>query len=75
MKKKTMLEKLVSKSDKALNLVVTTIENLKSTNEVIENEKKKNEAIILGIQITNNDLSELKSSNEKIINNFENLLK
>lgn len=75
MKKKTMLEKLVSKSSKALNLVLTTIENLKSTNEVIENEKKKNEAIILGIQITNNDLSELKSSNEKIINNFENLLK
>ena len=75
MKKKTALDKFGIKSNKATNLVLTTIENLKNINEAIENERKKNEAIILGVQITNDSLTELKSSNEKIINNFENLLK
>ena len=74
-KKKTVLEMLGEKSHNAINVVLTTIENLKDTNKAIDDEKQKNDAIISDVQNTNNALSELKSSNEKIINNFENLLK
>ena len=72
---KTVLELLSEKSHNAINLVLTTIENLKDTNKAINDEKQKNDEIILGIQTTNDALVKLKNSNEKIISNFENLLK
>lgn len=72
--KKTTLELLSEKSKSAINLVLVTIEALKDTNKVIEEEKHKNDATITELQATNSSLSELKVSNEKIIDNFEKLL-
>jgi hypothetical protein len=71
---KTTLELLSEKSHNAINLVLTTIESLKDTNRTIDDEKKKNDELIVSIQTTNNSLIELKSGNEKIISNFEKLL-
>lgn len=71
---KTRLEILSEKSQNAINLVLSTIKGLKDTNEAIDEEKQKNEELIVNIQTTNNSLSDLKSKNEKIIGNFEALL-
>lgn len=72
--KKTTLQVLAEKSQNAISLVLTTIEDLKSTNSAIDKEKQKNDAMIAAIQSTNSSLDELKGSNEKIIGNFEKLL-
>lgn len=72
--KKTTLQVLAEKSKNAINLVLTTIEDLKSTNSAIDEEKQKNDAMIAAIQSTNSSLDELRGSNEKIIGNFEKLL-
>ena len=72
--KKTALELLSEKSHNAINVVLTTIEALRDTNKAIDDEKNKNDELIVSIQITNNSLVELKSGNEKIISNFEKLL-
>ena len=77
MKKKTIktpLELLTEKSQNAINLVLSTIENLKDTNKAIDVEYQNNNDTIAQIQQTNNSLSDLKSGNEKIISNFEKLL-
>ena len=72
--KKTTLQKLTEKSKNDINLVLTTIEGLKSTNKAIDDERQKNDAMIAAIQSTNSSLDELKGNNEKIISNFEKLL-
>ena len=72
--KKTTLQVLTEKSKNAVSLVLKTIENLKSTNKAIDDERQKNDAMIAAIQNTNSSLDELKVGNEKIINNFEKLL-
>lgn len=72
--KKTTLQKLTEKSKNDINLVLTTIEGLKSTNKAIDDERQKNDAMIAAIQNTNSSLDELKGNNEKIISNFEKLL-
>lgn len=72
--KKTTLQKLTEKSKNDINLVLTTIEGLKSTNKAIDDERQKNDAAIAAIQNTNSSLDELKGNNEKIISNFEKLL-
>ena len=72
--KKTTLQKLTKKSKNDINLVLTTIEGLKSTNKAIDDERQKNDAMIAAIQNTNSSLDELKGNNEKIISNFEKLL-
>lgn len=74
-KKQTVLELLSEQSRNAVNVVLTTIETLKTTNQAIDNEKEKNDALILSLQSNNSSLLELKNGNEKIISNFENLLK
>lgn len=71
---KTPLKLLSEQSKNAINLVVSTIEALKNTNKAIDDEKSKNDELIVSIQTTNNSLVELKSGNEKIISNFEKLL-
>lgn len=72
---KTPLERFSEVSKNAVNIFLATIENLKNTNQAIEAERQKNDEIITKIQTTNNSLDELKNSNEKIIANFEGLLK
>ena len=71
---KTPLELLSEQSKNAINLVLSTIESLRDTNKAIDDEKKKNDELIVNIQTTNDSLVELKSGNEKIISNFEKLL-
>ena len=71
---KTPLEVLSEQSKNAINLVLTTIANLRDTNNTIEAERQKNDEMIISIQNTNNSLDELKAGNEKIISNFEKLL-
>jgi hypothetical protein len=73
-KNKTPLEVLSEQSKNAINLVLTTIANLRDTNKTIETERQKNDEMIISIQNTNNSLDELKAGNEKIISNFEKLL-
>ena len=70
----TPLEQLRTKSQNAINVVLSTIENLRNTNKMIDEEYQKNNEIIDNISHTNNSLKELKSSNEKIIGNFEKLI-
>ena len=73
--KKTKLQVLTEKSKNAISVVLNTIESLKNTNKAIEDERQKNDAIIAAITSTNSSLDELKVGNEKIISNFEKLLK
>jgi hypothetical protein len=73
--KKTSLELLSERSKNAIDLVLTTIESLKVTNKSIDEEYQKNNIMIESIQETNHSLGELKLNNEKIIGNFEKLLK
>jgi FtsZ-binding cell division protein ZapB len=72
--KKTGLELLNEKSKNAINVVLQTIEDLKNTNNAIDEEYQKNSITIENIQATNKSLDELKNSNSKIIFNFEALL-
>ena len=72
--KKTRLEMLKESSENAINLVLSTITGLEDTNKAIEDEEQNNNEIIASIQATNNSLSELKTNNAKIINNFKKLL-
>ena len=72
---KTPLEILSEKSSNAINLVMSTIKDLKETDVAIDDEVRKNEETIAAITATNASLGDLKSQNEKIISNFEALLK
>lgn len=72
---KTPLEILSEKSSNAISLVMSTIKDLKDTDVAIDEEVRKNEEAIAAITATNTSLGDLKSQNEKIISNFEALLK
>ena len=72
---KTPLEILSEKSSNAISLVLSTINDLKDTDVAIDDEVRKNEEAIAAITATNASLGDLKSQNEKIISNFEALLK
>ena len=72
---KTPLEILSEKSSNAISLVMSTIKDLKDTDVAIDDEVRKNEEAIAAITATNASLGDLKSQNEKIISNFEALLK
>jgi vacuolar-type H+-ATPase subunit D/Vma8 len=70
----TALELLQQKSNAAVNLIRSTIENLKAANSEIDSERANNIAKIADLQTTNDSLDDLKKSNEKVISNFELLL-
>lgn len=72
---KTALETLQRMSGGAIQTVVNLINRLKEINDSIEEEKAANENKIHEIEITQQSLDELKNGNEKIISNFEGLLK
>lgn len=74
LKSQTALKTLQQKSDSAVNIIRTTIEELKAANSEIEEERRRNVIKIVGLQSTNTSLDELENSNEKIITNFEALL-
>lgn len=73
-KHQTALETLQHKSANAVNIIRTTIDELKSANSEIEQECERNVEKIANLQSTNGSLGELRTSNEKIIANFEALL-
>jgi FtsZ-binding cell division protein ZapB len=75
-KKKTVsaLENLQARSANAVSLIRTTIEQLKATNEAIDQEHASNDSKIAALNTTNASLDTLKADNAKVIANFENLL-
>lgn len=75
-KKKTVsaLENLQARSANAVSLIRTTIEQLKATNEAIDQEHANNDSKIAALNTTNASLDTLKADNAKVIANFENLL-
>lgn len=75
-KKKTIsaLENLQARSANAVSLIRTTIEQLKATNEAIDQEHASNDSKIAALNTTNASLDTLKADNAKVIANFENLL-
>lgn len=74
-KNESVVESLQRMSRGAINTVVNLINQLKSINESIDNEKATNVEKIKSIEADQISLDNLKASNEKIIGNFEGLLK
>lgn len=72
--KQNALERLQRKSNNAVNVIRSTIENLKAANVEIDDEQATNIAKIADLQTTNKSLDDLKKNNEKVISNFESLL-
>lgn len=73
-KSQTTLEALQQKSANAVNIIRTTIDELKTANSEIAEECERNVEKIASLQSTNGSLDELRTGNEKIIANFEALL-
>ena len=73
-KKVSRLEALQSQSASAVSLIRSTIDQLKATNEAIDQEHVSNDSKIVALSATNTSLDTLKYDNEKVIANFENLL-
>lgn len=73
-KSQTTLETLQQKSANAVNIIRTTIDELKAANSEIAEERERNVEKIASLQSTNGSLDELRTGNEKIIANFEALL-
>lgn len=73
-KSQTTLETLQQKSANAVNIIRTTINELKAANSEIAEEHERNIEKIESLQSTNGSLDELRTGNEKIIANFEALL-
>jgi hypothetical protein len=74
-KNESVVESLQRMSGGAINTVVNLINQLKSINESIDDEKATNVEKIKSIEADQISLDNLKASNEKIIGNFEGLLK
>lgn len=70
----TALETLQARSANAVSLIRTTIEQLKATNDAIDQEHASNDNKIEALNTTNASLDTLKADNAKVIANFENLL-
>lgn len=70
----TALETLQARSANAVSLIRTTIEQLKATNDAIDQEHASNDNKIAVLNTTNASLDTLKADNAKVIANFENLL-
>jgi FtsZ-binding cell division protein ZapB len=73
-KKVSRLEALQNQSASAVSLIRSTIDQLKATNEAIDQEHASNDSKIVALSATNTSLDALKHDNEKVIANFENLL-
>lgn len=72
--KKTSLETLQTRSANAVSLIRSTIEQLRATNEAIDQEHTSNDDKIAALNSTNASLDTLKADNIKVIANFESLL-
>ena len=65
---------IAGKSSKALSAFMTIVEDLKKTNTEADSVKAANDAVIAAKQQENELIEGVKSQNEKIIHNIENLL-
>lgn len=70
----TPLESLQNRSASAVSVIRSTIDQLKATNEAIDQEHANNDSAIVKLNTTNTALETLKADNAKVIANFENLL-
>lgn len=70
----TPLESLQNRSASAVSVIRSTIDQLKATNEAIDQEHANNDSAIVQLNTTNTALETLKADNAKVIANFENLL-
>lgn len=70
----TPLESLQNRSASAVSLIRSTIDQLKATNDAIDQEHANNDSAIVKLNTTNEALETLKSDNAKVIANFESLL-
>lgn len=70
----TPLESLQNRSASAVSVIRSTIDQLKATNEAIDQEHANNDSAIVKLNVTNSALETLKADNAKVIANFENLL-
>lgn len=65
---------IAEKSSKALSAFMTIVEDLKKTNTEADSIKAANDAVIAAKQQENEMITTVKSQNEKIIQNIENML-
>lgn len=65
---------IAEKSSKALSAFMTIVEDLKKTNTEADSVKAANDAVIAAKQQENEMITTVKSQNEKIIQNIENML-
>lgn len=72
--KKTTLAILEERSGNAVKLITDTIDELKRTNEAIEQEKNSITERIAALQGERDSLSGLRAKNARIVSNFEALL-
>lgn len=73
--KKSTLEVLQERSGNAVKLITDTINELKTTNEAIEEERSAIAARIAALNVEDSVLTGLSTQNSKIVSNFEALLK
>lgn len=66
--------RIAEKSSKALSAFMTIVEDLKKTNTEADSLKAANDAVIAAKQQENETIDNVKSQNEKIIKNIENML-
>jgi hypothetical protein len=73
--KKSTVELLQEQSDFALNTFMQLINSLKDTNTAIDTQKKANAEAIKAIEAEQVALDGIAGKNNKVIDNFEALLK
>lgn len=71
---KTRLEILQERSANAVNVICNTVAQLRTTNDAIVSEHSKNVSRMAKLAQTNESLELLKSDNDRIIAQFENLI-
>lgn len=72
---KSTLEVLQERSGNAVKLITDTIDELRNTNEAIDQEKAVISERIAALKAEDNTLTDLSKKNAKIVSNFEALLK
>lgn len=72
--KRKKVNELKSKSDKALDVITSTIDNLSKVNEAIDNELTEIKEIRKNLQDTEEDLNKTRLHNTKISEKFRMLI-
>lgn len=71
----TTIQKIAKRSEKAISTIYNLIDSLKEANEEIKDEIQYNTERIELIKQNSGKLEDMKKKNERVITNFENLLK